>query len=57
MKTPNNYALLQELLPVLHKHDIDIDGVHVVPVRRRFLGDDGEHHVEIVIEGRLRKEA
>jgi hypothetical protein len=55
MKTPNNYALLQDLLPVLDKHGIDIEGVQVVRRPARLLARRGEpSHVQVVVDGRLK---
>jgi hypothetical protein len=56
MKTPNNYALLQDLLPVLDKHGIDIEGVQVVRRPARLLARRGEpSHVQVVVDGRLKE--
>jgi hypothetical protein len=57
MKT-NNYSLLQDLLPVLHKHGIDIEGVSILPRRRRFTDPkDAPDRVEVVVDGLVREVA
>jgi hypothetical protein len=51
----NNYALLQDLLPVLQKHGIDIDGVHVTQPRKKLLARrEDQAHVQVVVHGRVR---
>jgi len=38
----NNYALWQDLLPVLQKHGVQVDGVRVEKRRARFLAPANE---------------
>ena len=49
----NNYALLQDLLPVLAKHGLDVQAVRVQP-RRRLLQRRGELDVvQVLVDARV----